>query len=330
MQDTPYTITRESVTVILDGQTYTVKRGDPNFEAAKDVVLSERWEDLPALLNKGLALEKWAREMGSEEFTFQDNHMYFQGERLPLELNERMLAMSQQGEDPRFLMRFWWNLQENPSWRSVQELYTFLTNRGIAITEDGMILMYKKVRDNWNDWHSNSVCNKVGEKPWMPRNKVSDEYNSACHTGFHAGNLEYGKGFYGGQGRVIIVKVHPKDVVTVCTSAQKVRMNTYEVIGVYGVELPGTTYDTSKDEALNEAASSVADRLASQRGSLPSGIKEPWQSFGDMDDDQIAGQNMENLRKYASRVLKIVGASKLRKEGTDGLVSTIIRVRKEG
>jgi hypothetical protein len=329
MSDTPYTITRESVTVILDGQTYTVKRGDPNFEDAKDVVLSERWDDLPALLNKGLALEKWAQDMGTEEFVFQDNHLHYQGERIPMELNQRMLEMANRGEDPTFLMKFWARLQLNPSWRSVQELYRFLENKGIAIDQDGYILMYKSVRPNWNDWYSDSVCNKVGEKPWMARNKVSDEYNSACHIGFHAGNLAYAQGFHGGSGRVIIVKVDPKDVVTVCSTAQKVRMNTYGVIGVHGAELPNTVYDTSKDEALSDAASKVADKLSQQRGSLPSGIKEPWQTFGDLGDDQLAGQNMDNLRKYASRVLKIVGASKLRKEGVGGLVAAIVKARRK-
>jgi len=326
--NTPYTITRESVTVILDGQTYTVKRGDPNFEAAKDAVLSERWDDLPDLLNKGFFLEKWSQKMGAEGFEFRENHLFYQGERIPFELNKRMLEMAQKGEDPRFLMHFWKKLQMNPSWRSVQELYRFLENRGIAITEDGDILAYKAVRMNWMDWHSNSVNNQVGQTPFMERNKVSDEYNSACHIGFHAGNKKYAEGFHRGQSRMIIVKIHPKDVVSVCTSAQKLRMNTYEVIGVYSGELPDTTYDTREDEALTEAASSIADRLAAQRGSLSSRTMELWQTFDDLSDEQLDEQNMENLRKYASRVLKIVGASKLRKDGSSGLLAIIKASRK--
>lgn len=336
MPEPAYTITGESVTVVIRGETFTVKKLDPNFGAARQAVLEKRWEDVPSLVSKGFTLEKWA----GGDFQFKQGFMRFRGDKLPHSLNARMIRMATQGEDPTFLMKFWERLQNNPSFISVTELYPFLENRGIAIDSEGFLLTYKSVTRGYKDFHTGTIDNSIGAKPWMPRNKVSDKYNSECHNGFHVGNLSYGTTFKQGYGnRVIICRVDPANVVTVCTSAQKIRVNTYEVIGNYGDALPDTSYDTSKDEATQKDVKTAAGDWADKLSSAPK-IKTPlkkegeiWRTFGELTDEQLAEQTMANLRKYASRVLKIIGASKLRKFADDssavGLIDRIIDVRSE-
>ena len=361
----PYTITNESVTVILQGETYTVKTGDPNYEPARDAVLSARWEDLPLLFSRGLALEKWAQG----HFTFRDNHMFFRNQKLPADLNSRMLKMAARGDDPTVLMKFWEMLMENPSYNSVEQLWPFLNQQGICLDTDGYIICYKGVDSKYQSFHADIdgkyVDNTPGQKPWMPRNLVSDQYHVPCHTGYHLGNMSFAQGFnqgYGSRGhRVVVCRVHPKDVVAVDSSNQKMRVNEYEVIGNAGEILPDTVYDIAADGAVKasraeagrterpatsksanaprksvkDAAAGLANKLGPQRGTVKGTAPDPWSPFGDLDAQGLAQQNMANLRKYASQTLKIVGASKLRKfqkneAGQEvGLVATILKVRGE-
>jgi hypothetical protein len=274
---TPYTITHESVSVVIDGKMYTVKRGDPNYEAAKDAVLSERWEDVPGLLSKGFALEEWVRRFAeeNEDFGFRDGLIFFDGEGLPHQLHERMLMMSENGDDPRSLMRFWARLQENPSGRSVEQLFPFLAHHNIPIDQDGYILAYKSVRRDYKDHHSGRFDNSVGRVHKMKRNRISDDPRAACAEGFHVGALAYARGFGGGNSRLLICRVDPADVVSIPYDShqQKMRVCRYKVIAHYGEPLPSTTIDTSKDEAMKETTRDMKDSVESFAKRLGAGTR---------------------------------------------------------
>ena len=71
----------------------------------------------------------------------------------------------------------------------------------------------------------------------MQRRKVNDDCGVGCSDGLHCGALEYVESYraeYAGD-RVVIVKVNPKDVVSVPTDCecQKVRTCEYQVIADY-------------------------------------------------------------------------------------------------
>lgn len=339
-----YTLTRDSVTIHIGSQTYTVKAGDPNFNKARQAALDEDWDSVPALVSKGLGLFQWLGEHPG--FAYKDNHIYFEGERIPTELNERLIKMEKNGDDSSFLLRFWERLQENPSYRSVHQLWPFLKHGNIPIDENGFIICYKGVTNDYLDCHSRTVNNRPGQRPKMRRNKVSDEYDIACHDGYHVGTVGFAQGF--GK-RVVVVRVDPKDVCCVSKhSTEKMRVCEYEVLGNYGDALPDTVYDTRGDVAIAKARppatvhAPVSESKAERKMENPPPPKEaladgaeaePWESFGDLSPEELGEQNMANLRKYASRVLKIVGAGKLRKFHKDesgkevGLVNAILQVR---
>tara|TARA_R110000824_G_scaffold29497_3_gene98146 strand:+ start:233 stop:1297 length:1065 start_codon:yes stop_codon:yes gene_type:complete len=341
-----YTITFESVTAHIRGETYTIKRGDPNFAKAKAACLAEDWASIPKLISKGLGLFDWLGAFPG--WKYQDNHIVFNGDRLPPGINKRMFDLEKKGESPQNLAKFWELLQLNPSWRSVQQTYDFLRHQGISIDEEGYILAYKGIKSDWFDCHTGKTHkNTVGAVIHEPRNKISDDPNQGCHYGLHTGALSYARGH--AQGRVVIVRVHPRDVVCIPkdSSFQKMRCCEYTVVGVWnGVAPLGMTTDTRKDEALAPATRKAAPPAPAAAPTTPSKGKtqtaapatapvgnEPWRTFGDLSDKDLKDENMANLRKYASRVLRIVGASKLRKfQVTDGgkeigLVSVIISVR---
>ena len=220
-----YSITNNSVTIVMDGQTYTTKRGDPNFDAAKEAVIAQNWTAVPPLFSKGLAIAAWANGL----FSLQHNRVYYDGDPLPTELSDRMTRMAAEGLNPQVLAKFWERLQLNPSFRSVNQLWDFLRYSNIPLDQDGFIIGYKSIRPDFTDHHTGTVDNHPGQKPRMKRNKVSDESANACDHGFHVGTFSYASAFGGADRIIVLVRVDPADVVRVPPGANKMGTCAYEV-----------------------------------------------------------------------------------------------------
>jgi hypothetical protein len=240
-----YTLTNESITVILKGKPTVVKKGAPNFAAIRSAIIDERWDDIEKHLTVQKSLHEWAKG----KFTLNGNNFFYEGQQLPSDINRRIIQMATNGEDPTPLLKFYERLQQNPSYRSVHQLYSFLSHQGIPIRNNGFFLAYKGVKDNFKDAHSGKFDNSPGNVHEMPRNQISDDPKEACHEGFHVGALRYAKGF---SQRVVVCEVDPADVVCVPydSSSEKMRVCKYRVVGNHNGELlPDTTIG---DEDLPE------------------------------------------------------------------------------
>lgn len=330
MKQPKFTLSTRSISVLLGGQTHTVKKGAANFAGLRDALKAKAWDKLPKLLSVAATLEDWA----SGQFKVVGNKVQYKGEALPSELHSRMLTMVSKGESPTSLMRFWERLQKNPSFRSVNQLWPFLDHQGIPLSEDGCFLAYKSVTRDYKDHHTGTVDNKPGAKPWMHRNKISDDPREACHEGYHVGALAYAREFRSGS-RIIICKVDPEDVVCVpydC-SHQKMRVCRYEVIGNYGSRMPSTSM-SNKDVGVG------AKPTKPSKGTKPKATKgrperttsatlegmPSWRTFGNKDAAAlIENYSLDQLRQYAKH-LKIVGATKI-PGGKKALVRRIVQVR---
>ena len=167
--------------------------------------------------------------------------LYWQGKEMHNAISTRMIEMLKEGFSIQPLVFFMENLMENPSHRSVKELYGFLEKNNLPITPDGQFLAYKKVRANYKDIHSGTMDNSPGTVVSMPRNEVDDEANNTCSNGLHFCSQEYLPHFGSGSGssdRIVIVKINPRDVVSIPTDYNnaKGRACRYEVISELGVD----------------------------------------------------------------------------------------------
>ena len=344
-----YTLSAESATVIHKGKSYTVKKGTPNFVGLRQALLDERWDDVPKYLTIEKSLNEWAKGF----FTLEGNQFFYKEEALPADLNNRIMAMATSGEDPQSLFNFWERLQKNPSWRSVQQLYTFLEHGNIPITRSGHLLAYKGVTSNFKDAHSGKIDNHPGAINKMPRNKVSDDPNVPCHYGFHVGDLSYARSF---SNRTVICMVDPEHVVCVPKdeSNRKMRVCEYTVVGNYGTKLPDTLFS---DPVVESAISPEPEQTPEVQTEATQEYKEPAPSTAPPDESHKPGksgidkkaleaffseeeinelekadvtvlleQKLENLRKFATYGLKIVGASKV-EGGKLALATLIIKTR---
>lgn len=316
----PFTITNNSVTVIVDGQTHTVHAGAPNFHALRGAVLSGDYNGIRGNLSAAKSVESWS----NGRFIVKDGAISYEGSQLPKDLSDRIMSMAAAGESPDIFFRFWERLSHNPSKRSVEQLFTFLNNQRIPFTKDGNFLAYKSIRSNWFDHHSGTIKNEVGKTISMPRNQISDDPSHACHEGLHVGALEYANNFGGPDRKIVICEVDPKDVVCVPfdSSFQKMRVSSYTIIGMYGSPLSSTTYEREEvdvddlddeywfdDDEIDEDP--VDEKDKAPKAPVKVTDKSSDAQLDKATSEQLITLSLDRLRKYAARHLNILGASKI-------------------
>lgn len=337
-----FTITNESASVIdlaNGGKNHTVRRGAPNFGGLVAALEAGDEDAARGYLTVKTAIETWAKGL----FKLAGGKIIHGEDSLPDSLSARIFDMITKGDDPQSLLNFWERLSKNPSWRSVNQLWGFLANKGIPIDQDGFILAYKGVNADWTDCHSGKIINTPGSTHKMPRNKISDDDTVACHFGYHVGALDYAQGFKPGNGKLIICKIDPEDVVCIPKDAgqQKMRTCRYEVIGIYsGSRMSSTVENTKNDPAvaaskknakvIGTTAKSAKTKNTNAKAKAVKGVKTPVSvgkhEFDKLDSLGLMEQNLGDLRSYAATHLHIVGASKL-PGGKTALVARIEEVR---
>lgn len=325
----PFTLTNESVTVVSGGKSFVVQKGTANFADLKKALIAEDWDAVPRLLTINGAVAEWAKKWKNGDFIFKEDKFFYKNEALPNNLSARAVTMAAEGKDPGPLLKFWERLQNNPSMRSVEQLWEFLLHQGIPLTKDGYFLAYKGVKNDFTDQHTGTWNNAPGSVNQMPRNKISDDPREACHEGFHVGALGYARTF---GPKTVICKVDPADVVCVPYDAeqQKMRVCRYKVIGIHnGGELPSSVYEP--DEFDPEVRMKKPAETPEASAPLKEGHKrrtsKGFAKFDKFGMDGLLGLSMDTLRKYAGKGLGILGASKL-PGGKVALVSEILKVRK--
>lgn len=226
--------TKKGLDVFIKNVAHPVPSDHPNFKKIKDMCLdtSKTPEDVLPLID----LKSTITKIG-DHLTLENDILKFKGRDLPTSLNIRLLELLKNSEDISSFYKFLENLFENPSARAVQELYDFLEACELPITSDGYFLAYKKVKWNYKDIHSKTFDNSIGQKVSMSRNEVDDNSEKTCSFGLHCCSFGYlphygTTGMTEGDDRVVIVKVDPRNVVSIPKdyNNQKMRVCEYEVV----------------------------------------------------------------------------------------------------
>ena len=147
-------------------------------------------------------------------------------------------------EDTTPLEKFWYNLKQNPSKDSRRDLYDFMTANKMPITPNGHFIAYKKVRANYKDCHTGTICNRPGRVIKMLREEVDADRTHLCSSGLHAAAFAYANAGPMGHGILLEVEINPRDVVAVPPDykQQKMRVCRYRVIQEATKEITSLIY----------------------------------------------------------------------------------------
>jgi len=229
----PYLIQGKNIIVVVGGKSHTISK-DTHIAYSKivEALKAQDWESLVDLVEPKKAIVNF----GAGNVSIEGNTVFWKDAPFNNALAARMIEMYQEGFPIDPMVRFMENLMENPSKRSVDQVYGFLEKNKLPITEDGYFLAFKKVRDDYLDIHSGTISNKIGEIVEMDRNLVDDDPNSHCSTGLHFCSESYLTHFGSSGQPVMILKINPADVVSIPTdyNGAKGRCMKYEVVGQVG------------------------------------------------------------------------------------------------
>lgn len=228
--------------LIVNGRSFQLRKDDPTYQTVKDALKANRSADhIEKILNPPITIVK-AGKKGN--ITIQKGMVLFNGVPIQHAVGDRILAYIKEKLPHKPLMKLLQHIYMNKWNGGVDGILAFLENKCLPITEDGYFIGYKSVRPNYKDWYTGQYDNSVGKT--VREHDVDTSTAVECSNGLHVGNFKYASTF-NTNGHLMLVKVNPKDVVSVPIDAQqgKIRVCEYTVIGEVdykGNPLPNTLY----------------------------------------------------------------------------------------
>ena len=244
MNKPAYIVTSNAITVIWEGQPYTVNTDNPNYTGLKNALLNAEYDSIGRFLD----IKKQIEDFSHGSIKVVAEKVYYGNYELKGFVIDKLLEFLRSGaKDAQPILNFIEKLMFNPSKNSVDQLYTFLSYKSLPLNVTGNIIGYKGVGANYYSKRGNKntivitgtveengcILNKVGETIEVARNCVDDNKDNHCSNGLHIGSYDYAKDWAGNDGHLMMVEFNPSDAVSVPTDCnfQKLRVSKYKVIG---------------------------------------------------------------------------------------------------
>lgn len=230
-----YSVTKNQITIFCNEESRSVVKGYPKFSEIKNRLVGYNFSDeVLAEVYEMLYLPSFVDKFSEGNITVdhESGKVWYGTFEIKNSITDRMMGMLVNNQDVLPLVRFLDKLMMNPKANVVTELYSFLNHNDIEISEEGDIIAYRSVKQDWTDFHTGTMDNSVGSVVSMPRTLVNDNPNITCSSGLHCSAYEYAASFGGSERRLVKVKVCPSDVVSVPVdyNGQKLRSCKFEVI----------------------------------------------------------------------------------------------------
>lgn len=231
MSQIGYHILANSIVISFNCKNITIDRNTDLATKIIELIKAGDLESIPELIDINQKLKKHANEL----FYIENNNIYSYGELVPEYITKKIVQFMEEDLPFEYLLHFWNNLKQNPSKTSQEALLGFLDSKHYTLTHDGHFIAYKRVNYNYTDMHTSTIDNSIGEVVKMVRDDVNADNTISCSYGLHIAPFDYAMTYQGGNGRLIQLKVNPRDVVSVPYNYQsdKARVCEYEVIGEY-------------------------------------------------------------------------------------------------
>ncbi|QIW86986.1 lysis inhibitor [Aeromonas phage Ahp1_CNU-2021] len=212
--------------IYADGQTFTASKDHANFTAAAKLCMDGKIREALDKINVAKAVKSYSKG----DIKIDGETVSYKGLVVDLGITKRIIAAMNEGKPFENLVNFLEKLMLNPSYRAVQELFGFLQHNDIELTPEGDFLAFKRVNTNYTDFYTGKMDNKPGAKVSMLRNTVNEDKNQTCSSGLHVAAKSYIPKYHGGQGKIVVCRVNPKDVVSVPTDYSNSKMRVCEYI----------------------------------------------------------------------------------------------------
>lgn len=220
--------------------------------------LPERTDAITDLINFAEPALEQMRQLSTRVSTFGGS-LFFDGDPVDGRLAEHILAKLDQGDDNwSGPVRFMERLMNNPAKHVRRRLFKWVSDRGMTITPEGLLIGYKGVQPDdlnssitrgtntvWVDGvaHVGYIPNPIGATVTMARSEVDNDRDAGCSQGLHVGTFDYAQAFTG-SGSVLVVSFDPRDVVAIPKDEDyaKIRVCRYTVLDTTKVKYNRPTW----------------------------------------------------------------------------------------
>lgn len=227
-----HAISDRYIYVNINNKVHNITSSHPNFAAVKACLEAKEYDRLAELVTVGTFIIR-----GTKRVTIEKGRVLYRGRAVDTTLTRFLLKIYAEGKDMTAWENFVENLYQNPSEECRNELYNFMAleeqkKARIVIEPDGCMILYKRLRSDYTDCHTGTVLNLPGTYISMPRDMTDQNYRVACSSGYHCCARTYLANFRGGDryGRLVRVRVNPKDIVAAPVGDHKLRTWCYYVI----------------------------------------------------------------------------------------------------
>ena len=263
-----YISNNTKIILFINGKSISIEKTDKRYPKIVKVFELPVSEQEDAVLKVLEPTEVSVKSIhGQNGFEVVGDDIFYKGEKLPNAFATKIKSIIRDGLPLEHFEKFWENLEQNPSYSVLHEtgFIDFLEYAELPITEDGYFLAYRGVQDDYYSKSGNpatkvlqgtvnergQIYNGIGEVIEVKRNGVIEDRSIACaHIGsLHIGSKDYATSW---ASKVIVVKVNPKDVVSVpydC-NAQKCRVSKFEVLYDYEGEIESSVVDSKGGETI--------------------------------------------------------------------------------
>ena len=261
------------ITIMLGSKVYTVETDHVSYQEILSAIRTKDYSELETFLEIGKQVNKF----GEGKVRVIDGIIYYDSMPVHNALTTRIIALMNAKMPFQPMVSFFDNLMLNPSKNTCDQIYTFLEFNSLPIGEDGTFFAYKRVTDDFKDFFTGTFDNSVGAVVKMPRNMCDDDMHKTCSTGLHVCSKDYLQYYQGGAGRMIIVKVNPKDVVAVPVDYKNTKMRCCEYTVVAEISKDIEKEDSKEyfTAPLYTVKGEVAEPM--KKSNLPVGTVDPYQ-----------------------------------------------------
>ena len=268
-----------AVSASVGGKSYTFNKSHENYDKLLAYLENGNVEHFEASYDIASTVEHYC-----DGYVHVDNgELTWQGISMPELFSNRILQMRREGFNIDPMLNFLDNLNDNPSDEAIVELFDFMQNKHLPITDDGHFLAYKAVSPDFKDIYTGGIDNSVGEEISIDRSKVDNNREKHCSAGLHVGAIDYVKSYGGidldedsdGGNQIVICKVNPADVVSVPSDArfQKLRTCRYEVVSLFNDIFETSVHMTDMGVKKVERTDSWKHEIASKLESVTQVLK---------------------------------------------------------
>lgn len=250
--------------------------------------------------------------------------LFYKGITLPTVLGNKIISLWQRGcTNFDHFIAFIDNLLGNPSERARAELYTFLENARLPITQNGTFMAYKGVGSDLISIRGNTdttvlkgerlddgrIRNNINDIIQVRVEDVDPDCNVSCSTGLHVGSYEYARD-YGST--ILAVEVNPADVISVPTdcNCEKCRVSKYRVLERIDTKLDETEVIVNDDATVDEVEYDESPRSLTDNSRDNSKIDEMLSAANITKTDEAIRRNIEShlITEYPDGTVRCVNA----------------------